>query len=191
MNFAEQQHRAHLERQRRLGKFALAAPSPPAVPQTRLIEALHQEIAELSAKLQALEHQDQSPLVPPSRIKPIIGAVAKYYGVPLRDLVSFRRARALIRARQVAMYLARTLTKHSLPAIGRVFERDHTTILHACRQIETHRVQDRNLDAEICELIEQLAPAVSTDHSNKESRNAEKETEEVRNARVNQRTCAL
>lgn len=187
MSVAEQQHRAHLERQRRLGKFALAPVSPSTAAQTQVINALRQEVAELSAKLEALKRQDLSPLAPPNRIKPIISAAAKYYGIPLRDLVSFRRARGLIRPRHVAMYLARTLTKHSLPAIGRIFERDHTTIMHGCRQIERQRRQDPELDAELQELIALLTPDMQVDDSDEENADAEKKAEKIRDARDDSR----
>ncbi len=176
MTFAEQQYRAHIERQRRLGKtvaqpgrpVSIAAPSlaPQTEPvispaQAKMIEALQDEVAQLSARLKAMVREDQSPLVVPSRIKPVISAVAKFYGVSLGDLVSFRRTHELIRPRQVAMYLAKELTKHSLPTIGRVLERDHTTILHGCRRIAKLRQQDPQLDAEIKALVERLTPGAT------------------------------
>ena len=193
MSSAARQQSAYLERRRRLGMLAPvpALPNPaPSPRQAQIIDALQQQVAELSAKLQAIAREDQSPVAAPTRIKPLISTVARYYGVPVRDLVSFRRARALIRPRQVAMYLARTLTKHSLPAIGRVFERDHTTILHGCRQIEKQRQGDAGLDVEIRQLIERLTPA-ATDQINKEGPHAEKETEEIRHARICERDGAL
>ena len=62
--------------------------------------------------------------------------VADYYGLQVKDLLSKRRTRSLARPRQVAMALAKELTEHSLPEIGDAFAgRDHTTVLHACRQI--------------------------------------------------------
>src|SRR3546814_1687660 len=62
--------------------------------------------------------------------------VADYYGLQIKDLLSKRRTRSLARPRQVAMALAKELTEHSLPEIGDAFAgRDHTTVLHACRQI--------------------------------------------------------
>jgi hypothetical protein len=172
MTFAEQQRRAHIERQRRLGKIA-AAPVQPAIvlapslvpqpqpepeplasaAQARTIEALQQEIAQLSAQLKAMLCEDETPLVVPSRIKPVIRAVAKYYGVSLADLLSCRRSRSVARSRHVAMYLAKELTRHSLPAIGRMLDRDHSTILHGCRKIAALRLEDRQLDAEIRELV--------------------------------------
>jgi chromosomal replication initiator protein len=70
------------------------------------------------------------------RISDIQAAVCAEFGIPMLEMVSQRRARAVARPRQVAMYLCKLLTPHSLPAIGRQFGgRDHTTVLHACRTI--------------------------------------------------------
>jgi hypothetical protein len=177
MSVAEQQYRAHIERQRRLGKRPpgpVPTPAPPAEVQApalaprpeppldrsgqgRIIEELRQEIAQLSGRLKAMVREDQAPLVVPSRLKQVISAVANRYGVQLRDLVSDRRPRNVIRARQVAMYLAKELTGHSLPSIGRALLRDHTTVLHGCRQIAKLRLQDPKLDAQIRDLTALLA----------------------------------
>jgi len=63
--------------------------------------------------------------------------VARQYNVSRSDLLSSRRTANVVRPRQVAMYLAKTLTLRSLPEIGRRFGgRDHTTVLHAVRKIE-------------------------------------------------------
>ena len=118
-----------------------------------MIEALQREVARLSTLVKAIVREDiSSPVVVPRLIKPVIGAVAKYYDVSLNDLVSRRRTRNVVSARHVAMYLARELTEHSLPTIGRVFDRDHTSVLHACRQIAALRLEDVNLEADIREL---------------------------------------
>ena len=62
--------------------------------------------------------------------------VAEYYNIKISDILSKRRNRTIARPRQMAMYLAKELTKHSLPEIGDAFGgRDHTTVLHACRKI--------------------------------------------------------
>jgi chromosomal replication initiator protein len=62
--------------------------------------------------------------------------VAEYYKIKLADLLSAKRNRSLARPRQVAMALAKELTSHSLPEIGEAFGgRDHTTVLHGCRQV--------------------------------------------------------
>ena len=78
--------------------------------------------------------------------------VAEHYGLTLTELLGPRRARAVARPRQVAMYLAKTLTERSLPEIGRSFGgRDHTTVIHGVRRIEALRESDeriaRDLDA--------------------------------------------
>ncbi len=63
--------------------------------------------------------------------------VAEHYNIRLADMHSARRARAVARPRQVAMYLAKQLTARSLPEIGRKFGgRDHTTVMHAVRKVE-------------------------------------------------------
>ena len=72
----------------------------------------------------------------PLRVEQIQRAVAKHYGVKMNDLLSARRTADIVRPRQVAMYLAKTMTRRSLPEIGRRFGgRDHTTVLHAVRKI--------------------------------------------------------
>ena len=63
--------------------------------------------------------------------------VAEYYQIRKSDLLARRKTRTIARPRQMAMYLAKELTKHSLPEIGEAFGgRDHTTVLHAYRRIE-------------------------------------------------------
>ncbi|MBC8212570.1 MAG: chromosomal replication initiator protein DnaA [Gammaproteobacteria bacterium] len=62
--------------------------------------------------------------------------VADYFKVSISDLLSSRRTRSITRPRQIAMALAKELTRHSLPEIGNAFGgRDHTTVLHACRKV--------------------------------------------------------
>lgn len=64
-------------------------------------------------------------------------ATADYFNLPLFEMRSERRSREVVRPRQVAMYLCRELTNRSYIIIGREFgRRDHTTVIHACRQIE-------------------------------------------------------
>lgn len=71
--------------------------------------------------------------------------VAKHYNIKLTDLMSNSRKRILVRPRQMAMLLARTLTTKSLPEIAAEFTRDHTTVLHACQTIEELIKNDDNL----------------------------------------------
>jgi chromosomal replication initiator protein len=79
--------------------------------------------------------------------------VADYYNVRHADMLSPRRARAVARPRQIAMYFAKRLTTRSLPEIGRRFGgRDHTTVIHAIRRIEDLRSTDSSLDEELTKL---------------------------------------
>ena len=76
--------------------------------------------------------------------------VAEHYRIRKAEMTSARRAREVARPRQVAMYLSKQLTPKSLPDIGRRFGgRDHTTVIHAVRQIEKLRASDAELDADI------------------------------------------
>ncbi len=85
-------------------------------------------------------------------------AVADYYGLQIKDLLSKRRTRSLARPRQVAMALAKELTEHSLPEIGDAFAgRDHTTVLHACRQIKLLIESDGKLHEDWDKLIRKLS----------------------------------
>lgn len=70
-------------------------------------------------------------------IAAIQAAVAAHFAIPVAEMVSQRRGREVARPRQVAMFLAKQMTPKSLPDIGRRFGgRDHTTVIHAVRQIE-------------------------------------------------------
>ncbi len=95
----------------------------------------------------------------PKRIKieDIQRVVARQYNVSRSDLLSSRRTANVVRPRQVAMYLAKTLTLRSLPEIGRRFGgRDHTTVLHAVRKIEALVSKDIALSDEVELLKRQL-----------------------------------
>ncbi len=88
------------------------------------------------------------PLKP--KIEDIQRVVARQYNVSRSDLLSSRRTADVVRPRQVAMYLAKTLTLRSLPEIGRRFGgRDHTTVLHAVRKIEALVAKDVALSEEV------------------------------------------
>jgi chromosomal replication initiator protein len=90
------------------------------------------------------------------KIEDIQRIVARQYNVSRADLLSSRRTANVVRPRQIAMYLAKALTLRSLPEIGRRFGgRDHTTVLHAVRKIETLASNDATLAEEI-ELLKRL-----------------------------------
>jgi chromosomal replication initiator protein len=91
------------------------------------------------------------------KIEDIQRVVARQYNVSRADMLSSRRTANVVRPRQVAMYLAKTLTLRSLPEIGRRFGgRDHTTVLHAVRKIESLVGTDAALAEEIELLKRQL-----------------------------------
>jgi chromosomal replication initiator protein len=83
--------------------------------------------------------------------------VADYYKIKVAEMYSQRRTRAIARPRQVAMWLARELTPHSLPEIGDAFGgRDHTTVLHACRTIIDLRGKDGQLNNDLHVLLQSI-----------------------------------
>ncbi len=84
-------------------------------------------------------------------------AVAAHYQLRVADLLSKRRTRTIARPRQMAMFLAKALTEHSLPEIGDAFGgRDHTTVLHACRKIESLCETDSRLREDRARLMREL-----------------------------------
>ncbi len=83
--------------------------------------------------------------------------VSEHFRIRHAEMVSARRAREVARPRQIAMYLAKQLTPRSLPEIGRRFGgRDHTTVIHAVRQIERLRGEDSEIDNDVRALIRVL-----------------------------------
>jgi hypothetical protein len=88
------------------------------------------------------------PKYPP--IKMILAHVSQLYGVTVPDLLSARRTVGVVRPRQIAMYLAKTTSPRSLPDIGRnMGGRDHTTVLHAVRKIESLCETDDDVAAQV------------------------------------------
>jgi chromosomal replication initiator protein len=87
----------------------------------------------------------------------IMGITAEYFAVSADDLVGSSRSRALVHARQMAMYLCRELTDLSLPRIGEKFGgRDHTTVMHAERKIKTQMAEKLTTYNQIAELTSRI-----------------------------------
>ncbi|MCK9283859.1 MAG: chromosomal replication initiator protein DnaA [Rhodocyclaceae bacterium] len=83
--------------------------------------------------------------------------VSEFYKIKVADMYSHKRTRAIARPRQVAMWLARELTAHSLPEIGGAFGgRDHTTVLHACRTVIDLRNRDTQLNNDLHVLLQTI-----------------------------------
>jgi chromosomal replication initiator protein len=113
--------------------------------------ALNVETAEIAIRDLVRTHE-------PKRVKieDIQKLVASHYSVTRADILSSRRTATVVKPRQIAMYLAKTLTLRSLPEIGRRFGgRDHTTVLHAVRKIEGLSHADRALNDEL-ELLKRM-----------------------------------
>ncbi|MBN2455614.1 MAG: chromosomal replication initiator protein DnaA [Sedimentisphaerales bacterium] len=93
-------------------------------------------------------------------ISDIIDVVTNHFEVRLADLQSKRRSQSITGPRQICMYLARNLTKHSLEEIGgHLGGRDHTTVMHACAKI----AQAQKADPEMCALLAKLIKEVNQD----------------------------
>ena len=90
-------------------------------------------------------------------ITDIISVVTKHFNVRLADLQSKKRSQSITEPRQICMYLARELTRHSLEEIGgHLGGRDHTTVMHACDKIGKAKKSDRKMKALLGELTKQI-----------------------------------
>ena len=91
-------------------------------------------------------------------VEEIQKVVATYYNLKRSDLLAPRRTRTVARPRQIAMYLAREFTNHSLLEIGTQFNgRDHSTVLHACRRVADLRKEFADVDEDCANLIRRLS----------------------------------
>lgn len=88
-------------------------------------------------------------------IENIQKTVADYYKIKVAEMYSKKRSRNFARPRQIAMALARELTNHSFPEIGEAFgSRHHTTVMHACDEVEQLRQNDPNVTRDIAFLVQ-------------------------------------
>lgn len=84
--------------------------------------------------------------------------VAEYYKIKMTDMISKRRNRSVARPRQMAMCLSKELTNHSLPEIGTMYgDRDHTTVLHACRTINALKKSSSDINEDYQNLLRSLS----------------------------------
>jgi len=101
-----------------------------------------------------------------STIQHIIDVVTDYYDIRLADLQSKHRQKSIALPRQVCMYLARQCTRHSLEEIGGFFGgRDHTTVMHSIRAVETKRAGEPDFEGVLRSLEQRVQahrPALST-----------------------------
>ena len=95
--------------------------------------------------------------LPQIKVADIQAVVAARYGLSVEQLTGPRRLRRMARPRQIAVYFARTMTHHSLPAIGRMFGgRDHTTILFSCRRTKERMDAHPIMELEILHIERKL-----------------------------------
>ena len=102
---------------------------------------------------------DQSVTTQHLTIRHIAVIVAADYGSSLAEMRGARRRNTEVKPRQVAMYLAHRLTGQSLPAIGRYFNKDHTTVLHAIRAVTEDAARDHVLAGRLMDLEERANTA--------------------------------
>ena len=86
----------------------------------------------------------------------IFAAVYRKYGIPKEELTGNRRTREIAQARHIAIYLIRKITEMSLPNIGKIFGRDHTTILSSCETVEKKLHSDAVLAMDINTMIKEV-----------------------------------
>jgi chromosomal replication initiator protein len=110
----------------------------------------------LTEELCAQVLKDIIPTQKPLDAEHIQREVARYYKLAVDELRGERRVKHVAHARQVAMYLCRTMTTASLPEIGKKFNKDHSTVLSSVRKIEQLKESDEQLQLELGELTQKL-----------------------------------
>jgi chromosomal replication initiator protein len=83
-------------------------------------------------------------------------SVAEHFDIRFSDILSRKRPANIALPRQVAMYLCRDMTNHSLPAIGEAFGKNHATVLHACRLVARREQDDPTMRQSLANLREKL-----------------------------------
>ena len=118
--------------------------------------ALELQYKQLMHKFFPLETAPDTPeptiLIRKPSVAEIIKEVALFSGFTRLDILSPRREKEVCRARQISVYLAKKFTLRSFPELGRIFGRDHSTLVHSSQKIERNRAIDPILDDNIKEL---------------------------------------
>ena len=166
----------HRERRKRLAAKArpdkplvcLSASARAAAFEQPIIKLLSAEVPETPTEWAARQRQRYQPwfsveteIDPPAVLRPTIGLIQRkcceLFDIPAIAMIADRRLGSWVRARQIAMKLAKEMTLKSLPEIGRKFgDRDHTTVLHAVRKIEREESCDKDLAKELAVLRERI-----------------------------------
>ena len=126
-----------------------------AITKLQGISLLEKSQIDMDLCKRAIGEQDSHTPGSPTTIQDILNTISDYYGLRITDLLSKRRHKSIALPRQIGMYLARKHTRFSLGEIGGYFGgRDHTTVMHAIRSIDSRRTDDRHLDDEVRRLEE-------------------------------------
>ena len=88
----------------------------------------------------------------------IFSSVFQKYGVSKEDLISAKRSKDIALARHITIFLIREVTEMSLPNIGKIFNRDHTTVINSIENIERRINTDSMLNFELKEIIKEVSP---------------------------------
>jgi hypothetical protein len=147
MSLVEQMHAAHKARLERMGAAAvkMRVYSPPPAPSTNYPKFNIQTLYYHQMWFFDLITERKPRNAEAPRIDQIQQVVARHFSISRFDMVSQRRTRDVVRPRQIAMYLAKSLTGKSFQEIGRLFGgRDHTTVMHAATKIENRLTFDED-----------------------------------------------
>lgn len=145
---------------RRLRKFHASMEVGPArypLPSTLVGNPLVNDAAE-RWKQMALQ-RDERPLIAPHTIPTmdtIINTVCRYFKLEVKDLLGKRRVNEFVRPRQIAMYLADEMTLKSLPSIGRMLNRDHTTIIYGRDLVKRMIAADPAFEVQVLTIRKQI-----------------------------------
>jgi chromosomal replication initiator protein len=119
--------------------------------------------ADLAAEVLGTLYPAPSARPPRRTVEEIQERTCEAFGVTMEELRSDSRAAAVASARQVAMYLSRELTDATLPAIGKAFGRNHTTVMHACKRTAERMAADRDAYETVRALSLELGVDVRAD----------------------------
>ena len=89
-------------------------------------------------------------------VEKIFGAVYKKYNIKKEEIIGSRRTKEVAAARHIAIYLVRTVTEMSLPNIGKIFNRDHSTVMSSVETVEKRLRNDALLNVEIHDMIKEV-----------------------------------
>jgi hypothetical protein len=139
-------------------------PSPPVAEQ----KSPAPEIVPLAEPVAEIADDPDQPLIlddhrvraAPLYVTDIVTFTAAYFRIPMIEFMSVRRTHNLSYPRHICMWLSKELTPRSLPYIGkRIGGRDHTTVLHGIRKIESMRICDPALQATLDDMLSKLRMA--------------------------------